>query len=220
MTHTLYRAGTPESQSEEVCWLAYSTKGLNDADYPLTARHLLQTVEESGGVANWGDTKIGTILTMPRKEIEAKLPQNSRLRGVFHHPKAAVRFLKLMKKKELNQSILISGVIADLVTICKEAGVTPQYANMSLGVFGNKEKLADEKTLSITTMCGHHRIPPKYVQALQHDVDQGKMTAEEAAKELGSICLCGVFNPVRAAGILGGKAPGCHCADKARKPSA
>jgi hypothetical protein len=45
-----------------------------------------------------------------------------------------------MKKKELNQSILISGVIADLVSICKEAGVTPQYANMSLGVFGNKEK--------------------------------------------------------------------------------
>lgn len=34
MTHTLYRSGTPESQSEEICWLAYSTKvSVNGAPY-------------------------------------------------------------------------------------------------------------------------------------------------------------------------------------------
>ena len=214
MTHTLYRAGTPESQAEEICWLMYTTKGVNDDNFPETARHLLQTVEESGDVANWGDTKIGTILTMPAKEIKEKLLQNSRLRGAFSNPRAAVKFLKLLKKKELNQSILIAGVIPDLISICKEAGVVPRYANMSLGVFGNTSKLTDPKTLSITTMCGHHRISPKYVQALQHDVDQGKMTAEEAAQKLGNICMCGVFNPDRAAGILAGKAPGCKCTDK------
>lgn len=214
MTHTLYRAGTPESQGEEICWLAYSTKGVNDDNFPETARHLLQTVEESGDVANWGDTKIGTRITMPRKEIEAKLLQNSRLRGAFSNPRAAVKFLTLLKKKELNQSILISGVITELVRICKEAGVTPRYANMSLGVFGNVSRLTDPKTLSITTMCGHHRISPKYVQALQQDVDEGRMTAEEAAKKLGSVCMCGVFNPDRAAGILAGKTPGCNCKDK------
>jgi hypothetical protein len=215
MTHTLYRAGTPESQAEEVCWLAYSTKGVNDDNFPETAKHLLQAVEESGDVANWGDTKIGTLRTMPSEEIKAKLLQNSRLRGAFSHPRAAVKFLKILKKKELNQSILLSGVITDLVRICKEAGVTPCYANMSLGVFGNLSKVTDPKTLSITTMCGHHRIPPKYVQALQHDVDQGRMTAEEAADKLSNICMCGVFNPERAAGIFAGKEPGCHCKDKA-----
>lgn len=70
MTHTLYRSGTPESQSEEICWLAYSTKGVNDDNFPETARHLLKAVEDSGNVANWGDTKIGTILTMPAAEIK------------------------------------------------------------------------------------------------------------------------------------------------------
>ncbi len=209
MTHTLYRAGTPESQGEEICWLAYSTKGLNDDNFPETARHLLQAVEESGDVANWGDTKIGTILTMPGKEIKEKLLKNSRLRGVFSNPRAAVKFLRILKKEELNQSILLSGVITELVRICKAAGVTPCYANMSLGVFGNTSRLTDPRTLSITTMCGHQRIPAKYVQALQHDVDQGKMTAEEAAKKMGGLCMCGVFNPDRAAGILAGKKQGC-----------
>ncbi|WP_213989220.1 hypothetical protein [Sodalis sp. dw_96] len=214
MTHTLFRAGTPESQSEEICWLAYTTKGLNDDNFPETARHLLRAVEESGDVANWGDTKIGTILTMQSKEIKAKLMKNSRLRGVFSNPRAAVKFLRILKKKELNQSILVSGVITELVRICKEAGVTPCYANMSLGVFGNISRLTDPQTLSITTMCGHQRIPAKYVQALQHDVDQGRMTAEEAAKKIGGICMCGVFNPDRAAGILAGNKQGCKCKDK------
>ncbi len=45
MTHTLYRSGTPESQSEEICWLAYSTKGVNDDNFPETARHLLKAVD-------------------------------------------------------------------------------------------------------------------------------------------------------------------------------
>ncbi|QWA13194.1 hypothetical protein GTU79_11350 [Sodalis ligni] len=209
MTHTLYRAGTPESQGEEICWLAYSTKGLNDDNFPETARHLLRAVEESGDVANWGDTKIGTILTMPAAEIKARLQKNSRLRGVFSNPRAAVKFLRILKKKELNQSILLSGVITELVRICKEAGVTPCYANMSLGVFGNTSRLTDPKTLSITTMCGHQRIPAKYVRALEHDVDQGRMTAEEAANKMGGICMCGVFNPDRAAGILAGNNQGC-----------
>ncbi|MCB2258339.1 hypothetical protein [Escherichia albertii] len=213
MTHTLYRSGTPESQSEEICWLAYSTKGVNDDNFPETARHLLKAVEDSGDVANWGDTKIGTILTMPAAEIKEKLLQNSRLRGVFSNPRAAVKFLQILKKKKLNQSILLSGVITELRHICKEAGVTPCYANMSLGVFGNTSRLTDAKTLSVTTMCGHQRIPAKYVQALQHDVEQGKITAEEAAKKLGSICMCGVFNPNRAASILANKQQPCSCRD-------
>ena len=214
MTHTLYRAGSPESQSEEVCWLLYTTKGVNDANFPETAKHVLQAMEESGGYANWGDTKIGTIITMSREEIEEKLAQNSRIRGVFSNPRSVVSFLKGLKEKELNQSVLIAGVLSDLADICKKAGVTPRYANMSLGVFGNKAKLADGRTLSITTMCGHHRISPKYVHALQQDVDTGKITAIEAAEKIARLCLCGVFNPDRAAGIFGGKTAGCQCEKK------
>lgn len=217
MTHTLYRAGSKASQAEEVCWLAYTSKGINDANFTEAARHLLASVEATGASANWGDTKLGTKMTRDPEEIKRNLAKNSRLRGVFSSKKAAVAFLKDLKEKELNQSILLAGILTDLADICKKAGLTPRYANISLGVFGNKAKLPGEKILSITTMCGHHRISPKYVQALQQDVDQGRMTAEEAARKLASVCLCGVFNPVRAARILqgSGEAEGCCCGNNA-----
>jgi hypothetical protein len=210
MTHTLYRAGSEASQAEEVCWLVYTSKNINDENFPETARHLLVSLEAAGENANWGDTKLGTKITRDPKEIKRNLAKNSRLRGVFSSKKAAVAFLKDLKKKELNQSILISGIISELVSVCREVGLTPRYANLSLGVFGDTAKLPDVKTLSVTTMCGHHRISPKYVRALEEDVEQGRMSAEEAGKKLASLCLCGVFNPVRAAHILEtGGAGGC-----------
>lgn len=202
MTHTLYRSGSIESQKEEVCWLLYTSTGLNDDNFIETAKHYVAAVEATGDDVNWGETQLGTKFRGGKARVMNNLRRNSRLRGVFSDRNSAVKFLKEIKAKELNQSVLISGILTEMASICKDAGVTPRYCNFSVGVFGNKSKLPDEKTLSITTMCGHHRISPKYVQALEHDIEQGRMSAEEAAHKLASVCLCGIFNPARACSIL------------------
>jgi hypothetical protein len=121
---------------------------------------------------------------------------------VFSKKESAVRFLKEIKAKELHQSVLISGILKDIAAICAEAGVVPRYCNFSLGIFGKKEKLPDDGTLAITTMCGHHRISPKYVRALRQDVEEGRMSAEDAARKFAAVCLCGIFNPKRACSLL------------------
>jgi hypothetical protein len=202
MTHTLYRSGSVTSQAEEVCWLLYTTKGLNDDNFIEAARHYVAAVEATGDDVNWGETQLGTKFRGGKDRIMSNLRKNSRLRGVFSDRNSAVRFLKEIKAKELNQSVLISGVLTEMAAICKDAGVTPRYCNFSVGVFGKKDKLPDEKTFSLTTMCGHHRIAPAYVKALEQDVKEGRMTPEEAGRKLASVCLCGIFNPVRACSIL------------------
>ena len=82
------------------------------------------------------------------------------------------------------------------------SGNRPHTASYSLGVFGLKEKLPPEQTLQITTMCGHSLVPGGLVRKLAEDVRKGKTTPEKAAEKLAKNCLCGVFNPKRAARLL------------------
>lgn len=201
MTHTLLRTGSLESQKSELCWLVYQTKGVNDQNFVKTALSYIATIEAIGD-DNWGDTKNGSIMQGSAENIKKNLTDSSRIRGVFSSREKAVTFLREVRRKELGMSVLISGVLSEIAAICKEEGIVPHSCNFSLGVFGRKDKLPDEKTLSIATMCGHHMIPAKYIKALEQDVDQGRMTAEEAAKKLASFCMCGVFNPKRACDIL------------------
>lgn len=58
----------------------------------------------------------------------------------------------------------VTGVTGRGTEEVKTNEVTPHSINYSLGVWGKKDNLPDETTLSITTMCGHHMIPPKFVQ--------------------------------------------------------
>jgi hypothetical protein len=99
-------------------------------------------------------------------------------------------------------SCVISGVLNEVLAACKEAGVTPHSINYSLGVWGRKDKLPDDTTLSVTTMCGHHMIPPKFVDYIMRQVEAGKLTPEAGATRLSDFCYCGIFNHIRCADII------------------
>ena len=201
MTHTLLRTGDIESQKGEFCWLVYQTPGLNDNDFVNKARAYISIVESVDG-DNWGETKIGSVLQVGSEAIKAGLKENSRIRGVFSRRDQAVEFLQNVVAKKPGLSVLIAGVLPEIAEICAEVGIVPHSANFSLGVWGRKDKLPDEKTLSITTMCGHHTIPAKFVESVREEVDSAVITPEEGAKKLAAFCYCGVFNPVRCADLL------------------
>jgi hypothetical protein len=179
----------------------YQTKGVNDFNIKPKALEFI-AVAEAVGSENWGDVKSGPKTQYSIEEIKERITDKSRIRGVFTKREQVVEFLKRIMEKDLGLSVVITGVLSEVLPACEEAGVTPHSINYSLGVWGRKDKLPDETTLSITTMCGHHMIPPKYVQHMIEQVKKGRLTADEAAIKLANFCYCGIFNQVRCANII------------------
>lgn len=201
MTHSLHRSGDIESQKKDFVWFMYQTKGVNDVNIKPKALEFI-AVAEAVGSENWGDVKTGPKIRYPIEEIKNNLSDKSRIRGIFTRREQVVEFLKQIKEKDLGMSVIISGVLSEVIPACKEAGVTPHSINYSLGVWGKKDNLPNDTTLSITTMCGHHMIPPKFVDHVMKRVKKGKLTPEEGAKKLAEFCYCGIFNHVRCADII------------------
>ncbi len=201
MTHSLHRSGDIESQKEDFVWFMYQTKGVNDKNIKPKALEFIAAAEAVGS-ENWGDVKTGPITRLAPEQIKEKLTDKSRIRGVFTRREQVVGFLRRIKEKDLGMSAVITGVLSEVLPACKEAGVTPHTINYSLGVWGRREKLPDGLTLSITTMCGHHMISPKFVQHVLKLVDRGRLTPEEGALKLSDLCYCGIFNQVRCARII------------------
>ncbi|MHC1758651.1 MAG: hypothetical protein AB9917_03865 [Negativicutes bacterium] len=201
MTHSLHRSGDIESQKKDFNWFMYQTKGVNDVDIKDKALAFIAAAEAQGS-ENWGDVKSGPITKISSAEIQERITDKSRIRGVFTKREQVVAFLKTIKEQELGMSVVITGVLSEVLPACKDAGVTPHSINYSLGVWGKKENLPDETTLSITTMCGHHMIPPKFVNSVMKQVASGCLTPEDGALKLANFCYCGIFNQVRCADII------------------
>ena len=201
MTHSLHRSGDIEAQKKDFVWFMYQTKGVNDKNIKPSALEFIAAAEECGS-ENWGDVKTGPISKYSVEEIKDKITDQSRLRGVFTRRDQVVEFLEIVKSKETGMSVVISGVLSEVLPACKDAGVTPHSINYSLGVWGKKDNLPDDVTLSVTTMCGHHMIPPKFVSHIRNQVEKGRLSAEEGAIKLANFCYCGIFNQVRCSDII------------------
>lgn len=201
MSHSLHRSGSIESQKHDFVWFMYQTKDVNDKNIKPKALTYIEAAEHQGS-ENWGDVKTGPITRFNSAEIKDKLTDKSRIRGVFTRRDQVVGFLKEIKEKDVGMSCVITGLISEVIPCCHEAGVKPHSANYSLGVWGNTGILPDADTLSITTMCGHHMIPPKFVNYIVEQVDKGKMDAGEGALKLSDFCYCGIFNQVRCADLI------------------
>lgn len=201
MTHSLHRSGDIESQKKDFNWFMYQTKGVNDVNIKDKALAFIAAAEAVGS-ENWGDVKTGPITQYKSEEIRERITDKSRIRGVFTKREQVVEFLKQIKGQDLGQSVVITGVLSEVLPACQDAGVTPHSINYSLGVWGKKANLPDDITLSITTMCGHHMIPPKFVKHIMQQVQSERMTPEDGAIKLANFCYCGIFNQVRCADII------------------
>ena len=199
MTHSLHRCG--KIQEKDFVWLLYHVKGVNDRNLVERLRQAIGIIEEVGSV-NWGDVKSGPIVSVPVAEIKEKLTEKSRIRGAFTSREQVTKFLRKMKDADLGLCVIISGLLDEVFSACREAGVKPHTMNYSLGIFGNKKLLADEDTLAITTMCGHHMIPDDFVAETRERVKDGKLSPEKASLEFAQLCPCGIFNQERARELL------------------
>jgi hypothetical protein len=156
------------------------------------------------GTPNWGDVKTGPKVSRSVEEVRSRLTKRSRVRGVFTGREEVLEFLRRMKEADIGLSVVVSGLRDEVLKACSSAGLKPHSVNLSLGVWGKRELMAEEKVLEVTTMCGHHMVAPKIVSSFAERVRKGAMTSKEAGRRLAKLCPCGIFNQERATELIDG----------------
>jgi hypothetical protein len=201
MTHSLHRLGTPENLRNDYVIFAMSAKGINEDGSAAKLRRFMEITLKYNPV-NAGDMKTGNILTHSQETILENIQDVSIVHAVFLDETTVAAVLKEVKEADLGMSVVISGLM-DGVERCARAADTRRHTvEWSLGVWGRTELLPSDDVLSITTMCGHGMVAASLVERMALEVRRNRLSAEEAALQLARPCVCGIFNPVRAAMLL------------------
>ena len=201
MTHSLHRQGTVENLQDDYVIFAMSAKGMNEDGSAIKLCRFLE-IAFSHNPVNAGDMKTGNIFTHSKEAILDGIQDVSIVHTVFTDEKVVAAVLKEVKEANLGVSVVISGLM-DAAKRCAKSAETPRHTvEWSLGVWGARDRLPSPAVLQVTTMCGHGMVANALVERLAYQVKRGKKTAQEAALELARPCVCGIFNPVRAAKLL------------------
>lgn len=202
MTHSLHRRSAATEVADFVV-VVMAAKGLNDQGAAAKLRTVLDLAAGHGAV-NIGDMKNGSVAALTPGELAARLHDHSILDVVFAESSRLASFLAELRRAELGLSVVVSGPLAEVLALCRErpeCGV-PHTVSLSLGVWGRTDLLPPRCDLDVTTLCGHALVAPAAVAGARGAIACGSMTAEQAAAQLARPCVCGAFNPCRAAALL------------------
>jgi hypothetical protein len=201
MTHTLHRNGDSADLRDDFVMLIM---GGPDRMKHEGVRERMGEIWDilsryQADLGNYGTLRGGGIL----KPIEDLKRQNPwMIHAVFSSREALRSCLRELEARDLGISVAISGCGEDIRTACAESGLTPHTIQHSLGVYGKREKLPDENTLAIATMCGHAMVSRNLIAHVVEGIAKGKMTHAEGAAKLTRMCDCGVFNRHKAERLL------------------
>lgn len=201
MTHTLHRAGDLDSLRGDFVVFTMSAKTVNAAGSAVKMKEFLKIVEKHNPV-NFGDMKTGNIFNTERDVIFDSIRDTSIVHSVFTDRETVSKVIAELKAADLGTSVVISGLVDETDAVCKENDLAMHTVEYSGGIHGRTDKLPMLPVLEVTTMCGHGMVASNLVAHLAGRVKKGKMTLEEAGRELAKPCQCGVFNPERAAELV------------------
>ena len=201
MTHMLHRSGTVQSLAMDYPILVIAAQSVNAKGTAPKFKKALEIILKHNPV-NFGDMKTGNYFRKGFKSVLNSTRENSIAHGVFTNRKDLEECLKELRDADLGMSVVVSGVFTEVWDSLKKIGLKPHSLNISLGIYGKKELLPEQRILDITTMCGHHCVSPLLVKKLVSDIKRDKTCVEDAARELAKPCVCGVFNTLRAEKLL------------------
>lgn len=203
MTHTLHRFGTDERLlGEDYVVLTMPSKDINHVDSAPKLRRFFELALESGAI-KIGDCRTGNEYRQGGVDkILENVEDRAVIHAVFKDRDALVVMLRKLKEAGLGLSVVVSGLFEKVGACCHEAGLEPHTINQSLGRWGKTDQLPPDEVLQINTMCGHGMVSVNLIRKMAQRVRAGKLTAEEAAERLFEPCMCGIFNPHRAARLL------------------
>jgi len=178
-----------------------SAKEVNAKNSRHALKEFLEIVSKYGWV-NTGDMKTGNYFLVGHETILENVQDTSIVHVVFADKKDLIAAIGDLKKADLGVSVTVTGVFQNVWDALAENDMKPHTVGMSLGVRGNTDLLPHYDLMEVTTMCGHGMVSQGLVRQSLMDIKRGKTTAEEAAKHLATPCVCGIFNPRRAAMLL------------------
>jgi hypothetical protein len=199
MTHTLHRTGDLQSLKADFPMLTHVARGFNDKNAAPRLKQIALTMTKYTDL-HFGDCKVGNKYLMEAGEIMDKLTVGCQV--VFKDKESLIACMKELKKIDQGISIVVSGIFEEVFECCDQAGLEPPLIEFALGVHGNTQKLWPPEILDFVTMCGHGLVSGRLVKKMVEDVKKNKISVEKAAIELAKPCLCGIFNPARAAKLL------------------
>lgn len=202
MTHTLHRIGDESSLKEDFVVLAMPSKDINHQGSGPKLRRFLEMALEAGAI-KIGDARKGNECYQGGIDrVLANVEDRAVVHAVFNDYDKLTKFLKALKEEDLGMSVVVSGLFEMTEQCIKEVGLEKHTINQSLGRWGRTDKLPDPKILQFNTMCGHGMVTLNLIEEVIAEVKQGNCTPEEGAERLFKPCMCGIFNPHRAANLL------------------
>ncbi|BCV24856.1 hypothetical protein [Gelria sp. Kuro-4] len=202
MTHSLHRTGTPENLKDDFVVLVTPAVGINNKGSQDKLREILDFIFDLGPT-NIGSYETGTVFSGATiEEIKEKLSETPRVRVCFSSKEKVKKLVEFIKERDFGLSVTVSGLVDEIKDITQAVNIQPHSINLSLGIHGKTEALPSPEVLEFVTMCGHGMISASLVERLIADVKAGRRTPRQAAEEMARPCVCGIFNPDRAAKLL------------------
>lgn len=204
MSHSLHRHGTVDQLQHDYTFYARTSRYVNREGCGPKLRTILQILLDGKQVNNFGSSHSGKSFVAGLKpdEYALTLDKSYGVAACFSEKDAIRSILAKLKAADTGISIVISGLIEEIVKIARELDLTPHTAFLSLGIHGKRAALPDDRVLEMTTMCGHGQVATRLTKVVMDRVKAGKMTSEAGARLLALPCPCGIFNTERCAAIL------------------
>jgi len=200
MTHTNHRVG--DHLEEDYIILIMPSRGINvEGSGPKLRRYLEMALEN--GAIKIGDARLGNEYHQGSVEkVLENMEDQAVVQAVFKDRTTLVKALKAYKEADLGLSVVVSGLFDHVGECCKEVGLERHTINQSMGRWGNTDRLPPTEVLQLNTMCGHGMVAVGLIKEVIEDIKSENCTIEEGAERLFAPCMCGIFNPYRAALIL------------------
>ena len=198
MTHSLHRRGTDEYLNNDYTLLITAASGINHVGAKEGMIKMLDAIWEIGPT-NIGSNETGTILSgVTLEQIRSRFTKVPRIRCNFASKEKAFAAIKKLQELDTGMSVTLSGPLSDTLEMCKEYGLKPHSINLSLDVWGRKDKLPSEEVLELMTMCGHGLVSRTLIEGTMEKVKQGKLSAQKATVKISHLCICAIYNTERA----------------------
>ena len=203
MTNTLHRQGTLENLANDYVIFIHLAKGINAEGSAPKIQEFTRICLKHQPV-NIGCVKEGNILQedMDFQKLISNMEDAAIIAAVFKDLDTLHKVVKELIQADLGISINISGLLDEVQTCCRKAGIERHSVEHSLGVWGAKERLPEKNILEFNTMCGHGMVSFNLIRKMIDHVKLRRLTTKEAARILAKCCECGAFNPARAEMLL------------------
>jgi hypothetical protein len=202
VTHSLHRTGSEQSLSDDFVLLMMPSKDINHEGSAPKLRRFFELAVESGAI-KIGDCRSGNEYHQGGVDkMMVNVEDRAVIHAVFKDEQTMVSMLTALRQEDLGLSVVVSGLFDNVEKCCQEVGLEKHTINQSMGRWGRVDQLPPEPVLEVNTMCGHGMVTVGLIRKVVEEIRAGDITAEEGAEELFKPCMCGIFNPHRAARLL------------------